>query len=39
VLAFPDQEALAAMMRELGFRNVRYHNLTGGICALHIGEV
>lgn len=39
VLAFPDQEALAAMMRELGFRNVRYHNLTGGICTLHIGEV
>lgn len=39
VLAFPDQEALAAMMRELGFRNVRYYNLTGGICALHIGEV
>lgn len=39
VLAFPDQEALAAMMRELDFRNVRYYNLTGGICALHIGEV
>lgn len=39
VLAFPDQEALAAQMRELGFRSVRYHNLTGGICCLHIGDV
>jgi len=39
VLAFPDQEALAARMHELGLRNVRYHNLTGGICCLHIGEV
>lgn len=39
VLAFPDQESLAANMRELGFRNVRYHNLTGGISCLHIGEV
>lgn len=39
VLKFPDQDALAATMRELGFRNVRYHNLTGGISCLHIGEV
>lgn len=39
VLAFPDQESLAANMRNLGFRNVRYHNLTGGISCLHVGEV
>lgn len=39
VLAFPDQEALAAYMRSLGFQNVRYYNLTGGICCLHIGDV
>lgn len=39
VLAFPDQEALAANMRNLGFHNVHYYNLTGGICCLHIGEV
>lgn len=39
VLAFPDQESLAANMRKLGFRHVRYHNLTGGICCLHVGEV
>lgn len=39
VLAFPDQDSLAQHMRNLGFRNVRYHNLTGGICCLHVGEV
>lgn len=39
VLAFPDQEALAANMRNLGFHNVHYYNLSGGICCLHIGEV
>lgn len=39
VLKFPDQETLAATMRSLGFNNVRYHNLTGGISCLHIGEV
>lgn len=39
VLQFPDQETLAGTMRELGFQNVRYYNLTGGISCLHIGEV
>ncbi len=34
---FPDQETLAAMMREAGFDAVKYHNLTGGIVALHRG--
>ena len=33
----PDQETLAGMMREAGFEDVRWHNLSGGIVALHIG--
>ncbi len=33
----PDQEALAGMMREAGFEDVRWHNLSGGIVALHVG--
>ncbi|HEU0175785.1 MAG TPA: bifunctional demethylmenaquinone methyltransferase/2-methoxy-6-polyprenyl-1,4-benzoquinol methylase UbiE [Blastocatellia bacterium] len=36
--AFPDQKRLAEMMREIGYANVRYHNLTGGVAALHLGE-
>lgn len=39
VLQFPDQEALAGTMRQLGFTDVRYYNLTGGISCLHVGEV
>lgn len=35
---FPDQQGLAEMMRQAGFGNVRYHNLSGGIAALHLGE-
>ncbi len=35
---FPDQKRLAEMMRQTGFMNVRYHNLSGGIAALHLGE-
>ncbi|MDX2032674.1 MAG: bifunctional demethylmenaquinone methyltransferase/2-methoxy-6-polyprenyl-1,4-benzoquinol methylase UbiE [Blastocatellia bacterium] len=35
---FPDQRRLAEMMRHAGFVNVRYHNLSGGIAALHLGE-
>jgi demethylmenaquinone methyltransferase/2-methoxy-6-polyprenyl-1,4-benzoquinol methylase len=35
----PDQEALAAMMREAGFDAVTWHNLAGGIVALHLGVV
>jgi demethylmenaquinone methyltransferase/2-methoxy-6-polyprenyl-1,4-benzoquinol methylase len=38
VRAFPDQKRLAGMMREVGYANVRYHNLTGGVAALHLGE-
>jgi len=37
VSKFPDQKALAAMMRETGFDNVEYTNLTGGIAAIHTG--
>ncbi|MEO8445375.1 MAG: bifunctional demethylmenaquinone methyltransferase/2-methoxy-6-polyprenyl-1,4-benzoquinol methylase UbiE [Gammaproteobacteria bacterium] len=33
----PDQEALRTMMSEAGLEEVRYHNLSGGIVALHIG--
>jgi demethylmenaquinone methyltransferase/2-methoxy-6-polyprenyl-1,4-benzoquinol methylase len=33
----PDQETLLAMMREAGFAMASYHNLTGGIVALHRG--
>ena len=33
----PDQETLAAMMREAGFGQVRVQNLSGGIAAIHSG--
>ncbi|MDE3009712.1 MAG: class I SAM-dependent methyltransferase [Pseudomonadota bacterium] len=33
----PDQEALAALLREAGFAAVRYHNLSAGVVALHLG--
>ena len=33
----PDQETLKAMMVEAGFERVTYHNMTGGIVALHRG--
>lgn len=33
----PNQETLAQMMRDVGFENVRYHNLSAGIVALHEG--
>ena len=36
IRAFPDQEGLARLMREVGFRQVEYHNLSGGIVAIHI---
>jgi len=37
VSKFPDQKNLAKMMRENGFLDVEYKNLTGGIAAIHIG--
>ncbi|MDI9335901.1 MAG: class I SAM-dependent methyltransferase [Gammaproteobacteria bacterium] len=33
----PDQQTLKAMILEGGFSQVDYHNLSGGIVALHIG--
>lgn len=37
VSRFPDQKKLAEMMRKIGFINVEYKNLTGGIAAIHFG--
>jgi len=34
---FPDQPTLLGMMQEAGLDNCRYHNLSGGIVALHRG--
>jgi demethylmenaquinone methyltransferase / 2-methoxy-6-polyprenyl-1,4-benzoquinol methylase len=34
---FPDQEALLGMLRAAGLEDCRYHNLTGGIVAVHRG--
>jgi demethylmenaquinone methyltransferase/2-methoxy-6-polyprenyl-1,4-benzoquinol methylase len=34
---FPDQETFLAMLREAGFENAKYRNLTMGIAALHSG--
>jgi demethylmenaquinone methyltransferase/2-methoxy-6-polyprenyl-1,4-benzoquinol methylase len=33
----PDQETLLAMLRDAGFSMARYHNLAGGIVAVHRG--
>ena len=33
----PDQQGLKALMKESGFGHVDYHNLTGGVVALHVG--
>jgi demethylmenaquinone methyltransferase/2-methoxy-6-polyprenyl-1,4-benzoquinol methylase len=33
----PSQEELSALMRTQGFGHVDWHNLTGGITALHVG--
>lgn len=33
----PDQETLRAMLQQAGFERCRYHNLAGGIVALHCG--
>lgn len=34
---FPDQDRLAAMMRQAGFERVTVRNLSGGIAAIHSG--
>lgn len=33
----PDQQTLRAMMRRAGFEDIKIHNLSGGIVALHVG--
>lgn len=33
----PGQEELKALMRQAGFGHVDYHNMTGGVVALHVG--
>jgi demethylmenaquinone methyltransferase/2-methoxy-6-polyprenyl-1,4-benzoquinol methylase len=33
----PDQESLKQMMQDTGFERCRYHNLAGGVVALHVG--
>ncbi|HXD41936.1 MAG TPA: bifunctional demethylmenaquinone methyltransferase/2-methoxy-6-polyprenyl-1,4-benzoquinol methylase UbiE [Ramlibacter sp.] len=33
----PGQEELKALMKKSGFGHVDYHNLTGGVVALHVG--
>lgn len=38
VSRFPGQQRLASVMTEIGFGQVQYQNLTGGIAALHLGR-
>jgi demethylmenaquinone methyltransferase / 2-methoxy-6-polyprenyl-1,4-benzoquinol methylase len=38
VSRFPNQDSLAALLKEVGFTEVTFQNLTGGIAALHIGR-
>lgn len=37
VKEFPSPEDLAGLLREVGFIDVRWRNLSGGIAALHVG--
>ena len=36
IRTFPEQERLCAILRDAGFREVSYRNLTGGIVAIHV---
>ena len=38
VQSFPDQEELAGLMQTVGFYDVRYYNLFGGVASLHLGD-
>jgi len=38
VLEFPDRETFKGMMEQAGFVDVRVHDLTGGIAAVHVGR-
>ncbi len=33
----PDQDTLKGMMEAAGFEKCNYHNMTGGVVALHVG--
>jgi demethylmenaquinone methyltransferase/2-methoxy-6-polyprenyl-1,4-benzoquinol methylase len=35
---FPDQKRLSEMMQGIGYTNIRYHNLLGGVTAVYLGE-
>ena len=37
ILEFPDRETFKDMMEEAGFVDVKVHDLTGGIAAVHVG--
>jgi len=37
IRTFPDQDALADMLRDAGFARVEVRNLSGGIAAIHSG--
>lgn len=37
VLEFPNRETFVEMMEKAGFIDVRVHDLTGGIAAVHVG--
>jgi demethylmenaquinone methyltransferase/2-methoxy-6-polyprenyl-1,4-benzoquinol methylase len=34
----PDQKTLLGMMQTAGLEDCRYHNLSGGIVAVHVGQ-
>ncbi len=36
IKAFPDQAGVAALMSEVGFENVEWHDCTGGIACIHL---
>ncbi|MBI4400014.1 MAG: class I SAM-dependent methyltransferase, partial [Nitrospirae bacterium] len=36
IRAFPDQEALKDLLLKAGFHHAEYHNLSGGIVAIHV---
>jgi len=36
IRTFPDQEGLKELLLKVGFRQVEYQNLSGGIVAIHI---
>lgn len=38
VKRFPNQQELARMIEQMGFEQVSFENLTGGIAALHLGR-